>query len=139
VTPSPFVVIQGPCSCISSTMSTSTFKSSAQTPLIFASFMSCLLTIFLLVFSIRLQREAFVARSIKLCLVDNQRSSGVMVAGSKSCRFEAKIVNIESPPIDISIYLSVDRAIAYHLVSDSSVPREVILLFPFRFICVHHI
>jgi hypothetical protein len=26
-----------------------------------------------------------VARSIKLCLVDNQRSSGVTVAGSESC------------------------------------------------------
>jgi hypothetical protein len=38
-----------------------------------------------------------------------------MVAGSESCRFEAKIANVESPPIDISIYLSEDQTIAYHL------------------------
>jgi hypothetical protein len=41
-----------------------------------------------------------------------------MVAGSESCRFKAKIANVESPPIDLSVYLSEDRAIAYHLVSD---------------------
>jgi hypothetical protein len=73
----------------------------------FASFTSaifdCVFTIFLLVFSIRLQGKAFVARSIKLCLVDNQRSSGVMVAGFESCRFEVKIANAESPQMDISI------------------------------------
>jgi hypothetical protein len=67
-------------------------------------------------FLIRLQGKAFVARSIKLCLIDNQRSSGVTVAGSESSRFEAKIANVESPPIDISIYLSEDRAITYQLV-----------------------
>jgi hypothetical protein len=66
------------------------------------------------VFSIRLQGKAFVERSIKFCLVDNQRSSGVTVAGSELCRFESNIANVESPPIDISIYLSEDRAIAYH-------------------------
>jgi len=36
---------------------------------------------FLLVFFDSLAGKAFSARSIKLCLVDNQRSSGVMVAG----------------------------------------------------------
>jgi hypothetical protein len=76
-------------------------------------------TIFLLVFSIHLQGKAFVVRSIKLCLVDKQWSSGVTVAGSKSCQYEAKIANIMSPQIDISIYLSEDRAITYHLVLDS--------------------
>jgi hypothetical protein len=109
-----------PCSCIFSTVSTSPFESSAQTPLIFASFISaifdCVFNIFLLVFSIHLQGKAFMARSIKLCLVDNQLSSGVTVAGSESCRFEAKIANVESPQIAISIYLSEDRAISYHVV-----------------------
>jgi hypothetical protein len=66
-----------------STMSTSPFELSARTPFIFDSFTSaifvCVFTIFLLVFSIRLQGKAFMVRSIKLCLVDNQRSSGVMV------------------------------------------------------------
>jgi hypothetical protein len=83
-------------------------------------------TIFLLVFSIRLYGKAFVARSIKLCLVDNQQSSGVTVVGFESCRLEAKIANFESAPIDISVYLSKDRAIAYHLVSGFQVAREVL-------------
>jgi hypothetical protein len=99
-------------------VSTSPFELSAQTLLIFVSFTSaifdCVFTIFFLVFSSRLQGKAFVVRSIKLCLVDNQQSSGVTVAGSESCQFEAKIVNVEFPLIDISIYLSEDRAIAYH-------------------------
>jgi hypothetical protein len=29
--------------------------------------------------------KAFLARSIKLCLVDNQRNSGVIVVGFESC------------------------------------------------------
>lgn len=71
----PFTVIQGPCSCISSTVSTSSFESSARTPLLFASITSatfdCVFTIFLFVFLICLKGKAFVARSSKFCLVDN--------------------------------------------------------------------
>jgi hypothetical protein len=37
------------------------------------------------VFFDSLAGKAFLARSIKLCLVDNQRSSGVTVAGLESC------------------------------------------------------
>jgi len=39
----------------------------------------------LLVFFDSLVGKTFLARSIKLCLVDNQRSTGVMVAGFESC------------------------------------------------------
>jgi len=39
----------------------------------------------LLVFFDALAGKAFSERSIKLCLVDNQRSYGVAVAGFESC------------------------------------------------------
>jgi hypothetical protein len=39
----------------------------------------------LLVFFDSLVGKAFLARSIKLCLVDNQWSSGVTVAGFELC------------------------------------------------------
>jgi hypothetical protein len=39
----------------------------------------------LLVLFDSLAGKAFLARSIKLCLVDNQRSSGVTVVGFKLC------------------------------------------------------
>ena len=44
--------------------------------------------------------KALLARSIKLCLVDNQRSSGVVVAGFESCWFEAGSPTSRSPPIE---------------------------------------
>jgi hypothetical protein len=40
---------------------------------------------FLLVLFDSLAGKVFLARSIKLCLVDNQQSSGVMVVGFKLC------------------------------------------------------
>jgi hypothetical protein len=97
-------------------MLTSPVESSARTPVIFASFTSAIFvwvfTIFLVVFPIHLLGKAFMVSSIRLCLFDNQGSIGVMVTGSELCGFEAKITNVESPPIDVSVYLSEDRAIA---------------------------
>ena len=65
---------------------------------------------FLLVFFDSLAGKAFLARSIKLCLVDNQWSSGVMVAGFESCWFEAGPPTLSSPQIEFTNYLSEDRA-----------------------------
>jgi hypothetical protein len=66
---------------------------SARTPLIFASYSS---TISYYVFTFFFARvlnslagKTFLVRSIKLCLVGNQQSSGVAVAEFESCRFEA--------------------------------------------------
>ena len=39
--------------------------------------------------------KAFLARSIKLCLVDNQQSSGVTVVGFESCLVGSRITNVE--------------------------------------------
>jgi hypothetical protein len=50
---------------------------------------------FLLVLFDSLAGKAFLARSIKLCLVDNQWSSGVMVVGFESCLIWSQIVNVE--------------------------------------------
>jgi hypothetical protein len=50
---------------------------------------------FLLVFFNSLAGKAFLARSIELCLVDKQRSSGVTVAGFESCLIWSRIANIE--------------------------------------------
>ena len=55
---------------------------------------------FLLVFFDSLAGKAFLVRSIKLCLVDNQRSSGVAVAGFETCWFEAGSSTSRSPPIE---------------------------------------
>ena len=57
---------------------------------------------FLLVFFDSLAGTAFLARSIKLCLVDNQRSSGVTVAGFESCWFEAGSRTSSSPQSNLS-------------------------------------
>jgi ABC-type microcin C transport system permease subunit YejB len=86
VVTSPFTVIHGPYSCISSTVSTSPFDSSARTPLIFDSYTYAIsdyvFTVILLVFFDSLAGKFFLMRSIKLCLVDNQWSSGVAIAES---------------------------------------------------------
>jgi hypothetical protein len=50
---------------------------------------------FLLVLFDSLAGKAFLARSIKLCLVDNQQSSGVTVAGFESCLIWSRITNVE--------------------------------------------
>jgi hypothetical protein len=50
---------------------------------------------FLLVLFDSLVGKAFLARSIKLCLVDNQRSSGVMVVGFESYLIWSRIINVE--------------------------------------------
>jgi hypothetical protein len=47
------------------------------------------------VFFDSLAGKAFLARSIKLCLVDNQRSSGVTVVGFESCLISSRIANVE--------------------------------------------
>jgi len=47
------------------------------------------------VFFDSLAGKAFLARSIKLCLVENQWSSGVMVAGFESCLVWNRITNVE--------------------------------------------
>jgi hypothetical protein len=70
------------------------------------------------VFSIRLQ-ESLLGEVNHVRVVDNQWSSGVMVAGVQiSLGLKPKIVNVESPPIDLS-YLSEDRA----LFSSGSIPK----------------
>ena len=72
--------------------------------------------LFLLVFSIRLQ-ESLLGEVNRVRVVDNQWSGGVTVAGVRiSLSSKPKIVNIESPPIDIS-YLSEDRALSSSSVS----------------------
>ena len=119
VATSPFTVIQGPRSCISSTVSISPFESSARTPLIFASFTSaisdCVFTVLLLVFSIRLQGKPSWRGQSSCCLVDNQRSSGVAVA-------RIRIVTDSKPArqrrvLHQSIYPSTSRKIGQRLSS----------------------
>ena len=88
---------------LSSTASISPFESSAWTPLVIRfnhiyNFRLCIST-FLLVFFDSLAGKAFLAKSIKLCLVDNQWSSGVVVAGFESRWFEAGSSMSSSPPI----------------------------------------
>ena len=54
-------------------------------------------------FSIRLQ-ESLLGEVNRVRVVDNQWSNGVIVArGPNQSWFEAKIMNVESPPIDAII------------------------------------
>ena len=54
--------------------------------------------------------KAFSARSIKLCLVDNQRSSGVTVAWLRIVLIRIWIANVSHSTNRIYLYLSEDRA-----------------------------
>ena len=66
--------------------------------------------IFLLVFFDLLAGKAFLMRSIKLCLVDNQRSSGVTVAWLWIVLIRSRIANVTHSTNQIYLYLSEDRA-----------------------------
>jgi hypothetical protein len=65
---------------------------------------------FLLVFFDSFAGKAFLARSIKLCLVDNQRSYGVTVAGFELCLIWSQIANVEISTSQTYRLLSEDRA-----------------------------
>jgi len=87
-------------------------------------FRLCVYT-FLLVFFNLLAGTAFLARSIKLCLVDNQRSSGVTVAGFESCWLEAGSRTSSSPQSNLS---TTSRKIGHGVINwyqISQVYREV--------------
>ena len=89
---------------ISSTVLISPLESSSWTPLVIRFIHICNIRlrvyIFLLVSFDSLAGKAFLERSIKLCLVENQRSSGVAVVGFESCWFEARLSTSRSPPIE---------------------------------------
>ena len=73
--------------------------------------------------------KAFSARSIKLCLVDNQWSSGVAVAGFESCWFEAGSSTSSPPPIE---FIPTSRKIGptpHQVVSRFQVACEVLSCF----------
>jgi hypothetical protein len=81
--PSPFAVNQGPRFC--STPLWSSCVQSLNPILIFAPYTfaisDCVFILCCLCSLIRLQEKVLLARSIELCLVDNQWSSEVTVAG----------------------------------------------------------
>ena len=66
--------------------------------------------IFLLVFFDSLVGKAFSARSIKLCLVDNQQSTGVTVAWLRIMLIRSRIANVTYSTNRIYLYLSEDQA-----------------------------
>ena len=87
---------------------------------------------FSLVFFDLFAGKAFLARSIKLCLVDNQRSSSVMVA-------DLGIVSNQKPGLQMSSlqqlnlsYLSEDRASTTSSGISIQVNLRYIIVFPFR-------
>ena len=101
---SPYTLIQGSCS-LSPQLCRLVLWIRVLEPLLwFASFILAIIRMcvypFLLVFFDSLVGKAFLAMSIKLCLVDNQRSSGVAVAGFESRWFEAGSSTSRSPPIE---------------------------------------
>ena len=89
VTTSPFAVNQGPRSCSSPlwrlVLLWSEIEHHIHPCFIYICNFRLRVYTFLLVFFDSLAGKAFSARSIKLCLVDNQRSYGVAVAGFESC------------------------------------------------------
>jgi hypothetical protein len=89
----------GPLFLISSTVSISPLKPSSRTLYWYSrhsylQFQIACFT-FLLVFFDSFAGKSFLARSIKLWLVDNQRSSGVTVVGFESCLIWSRIANVE--------------------------------------------
>ena len=64
----------------------------------------------LLVFSIRLQEIAFLARSTAFGTVDNQRSSGVVIARGSICSGRSLGSSTSCSPQSTYQYLSEDRA-----------------------------
>ena len=65
-----------------------------------------------------LTEKAFLARSIKLWLVDNQRSSGVAVAGFESYWLEAGSSTSRSPPIKRTLISRKIGPTSHHLDND---------------------
>jgi len=99
---------------MSSTMSISPLESSSWTPLVIRFIHICNIRlrvyIFLLVSFDSLAGKVFSARSIKLCLVDNQQSSGVTVAWLWIVLIRSRIANVTHSTNRIYLYLSEDRA-----------------------------
>ena len=85
VTLSPFAMNQGPCSWSSPLWQLVLLWSELESHIVFRFIYICNFGLcvypFLLVFFDLLAGKVFLAKSIKLCFVDNQRSSSVMVAG----------------------------------------------------------
>ena len=75
---------------------------------------------FLLVLFDSLAGTAFLVRSMTLCLVDNQRSSAVMVAGFESCWFEPGSPTSSSPQSNLPITSRKIGPDPHQLVSDIS-------------------
>ena len=104
VATSPYTLIQSPHSWSPPLCRLVLWNWVLEPLLWFASFILAIIRLrvypFLLVFFDSLAGKAFFARSIKLCLVDNQQSSGVAVAGFESCWFEAGLSTSRSPPIE---------------------------------------
>lgn len=67
----------------------------------------------LFVFFDSLAEKTFVARSIMLCMVDNQRRRGAMIIGFKSCWLEAGSRVLYLHQIESYPHLTEDRASAY--------------------------
>ncbi len=95
----PFTVIQGPCSwsppLCRLVLWNRVLEPSIDIRIIHICNFRLRVFTFLLVLFDSLAGKAFLARSIKLCLVDNQRSSGVTVAGFESCLIWSRIANVE--------------------------------------------
>jgi hypothetical protein len=95
----PFTVIQGPCSwsppLCRLVLWNRVLEPSIDIRIIHICNFRLRVFTFLLVLFDSLEGKAFLARSIKLCLVDNQRSSGVTVAGFESYLIWIRIANVE--------------------------------------------
>jgi len=105
----------GPLFLISSTMSICPLEPSSWTTIeylchSYLQFQIVCLYFLACVLRFACSNNLLLARSIKLCLVDNQWSSGVTVAGFESCWFEAGSPTSSSPQIEFINYLSEDRA-----------------------------
>jgi hypothetical protein len=80
-----------------------------------------------------------LARSIKLCLVDNQQSSGITVVGFESCWFKARLSTSSSPQIEFTNYVSEDRAWTSSIdIKDLRFTARYNLVCP-RFIFAHYL
>jgi hypothetical protein len=95
----PFTVIQGPCSWSPPLCRLVLWNRVLEPSIVIRIIHICNFRLrvftFLLVRFDSLAGKAFLARSIKLCLVDNQWSSGVTVAGFESCLIWSWIANVE--------------------------------------------
>ena len=131
---SPFTLIQGPHSCSSPlwwlVLLWSDLEYHIHPCFIYICNFRLRVYTFLLVFFDSLAGKAFLARSIKLCLVDNQRSSGVVVAGFESCWFEARSSTSRSPPIERTLTSRKIGSSPHQVVSRFQVAREVLSCFP---------